>query len=270
MPTFLIIFSSGDQQSNVPSWEMKFCHAISLMSWRDILLKKKMMRFNCPRVLEWNDSAGEEAFYNAKARYWAKTNNLPCDIPTPKSDTYIEEVDWNSEIDGELLKDLDKCRLSSDVDEDEVCGSARLTINWDHPPPCTGWGDEEETIQPTGWGDEEETIQPTGWGDTADANEPTRRGDTEGDIILQNGWGNAGRQWHSDKFDSKNIEGRRYSPTHCGKVPQNNDRDGRYYDRRKSHAGFRNRASGGEIQWEVARHHRVTKWEWRPVRACNA
>lgn len=251
------------------------------------------MTFNCPRVLEWDDSAGEEAFYNAKARYWAKTNNLPCSIPSPKSDTYIEEVDWNSEIDIELLKDLDKCCLSSDLDEDEVCGSACVR---DYPPPCTGWGDAEAAIQPTGWGDaevaiqptgwgdEEDTMQPTGWGDTTDANEPIQWVETEGDIILQNGWGNAGRQWCTDKFNSVNIEGRRsrdcpvqshyqyYSRRRCSsKVPQNNDRDGRHCGRRKNRAGSRNRASsGGDKKGEVVRHHRVAKWEWRPVHACNA
>ncbi|KAF2289350.1 hypothetical protein GH714_035219 [Hevea brasiliensis] len=59
-------------------------------------------------VVQWNDSAGEEAFHNAKNRFWAKINGLPCDISLPDPDVYIDEIDWNSNIDPELYLDLER------------------------------------------------------------------------------------------------------------------------------------------------------------------
>lgn len=57
-------------------------------------------------VQEWDDSAGLEAFQNAKFRYWAKINNHQCDIPLPDPDMYIEEVEHNAVIDPEVIADL--------------------------------------------------------------------------------------------------------------------------------------------------------------------
>lgn len=112
---------------------MKFCHAISLISWTKILLKKKMMRFNCPRVLEWNDSAEEEALYNSnKSKIWHLNRG-------GKLELWI----W--------------CRTSKRFRQ--VLSILRWRrglwfcspyYNCDYPPPCTGWRDVEETIQPIG------------------------------------------------------------------------------------------------------------------------
>lgn len=64
---------------------------------------------NChSNVLNWNDSAAEEAFQNAKRRYWANINSLPCDISLPDSDTYVDQIDWNPYINPELIKDLER------------------------------------------------------------------------------------------------------------------------------------------------------------------
>lgn len=59
-------------------------------------------------VLNWDDSAGEEAFQSAKKRFWADINGLPCDISLPDPDTYIDEINWNPDIDSELIKDLER------------------------------------------------------------------------------------------------------------------------------------------------------------------
>ncbi|KAF8395768.1 hypothetical protein HHK36_019719 [Tetracentron sinense] len=67
-------------------------------------------------VVQWNDSASEEAFHNAKKRFWAEINGLPHDVPLPDPDMYIDEVDWNSEIDPELLG-LDKKLVVLDDEE---------------------------------------------------------------------------------------------------------------------------------------------------------
>lgn len=57
---------------------------------------------------EWDASAGEEALNDAKKRYWAHINGLLCDNPLPNPDLYIDEIDWNSYIDPELISDLDR------------------------------------------------------------------------------------------------------------------------------------------------------------------
>ena len=58
-------------------------------------------------VFDWNDSAAEEAFQNAKSHYWAKINSLPCDISLPDPDTYINQIDWSPYIDPDLIKEID-------------------------------------------------------------------------------------------------------------------------------------------------------------------
>lgn len=59
-------------------------------------------------VLNWNDLAGEEAFHNAKRRFWAKIHCITCNISPPDPDMYIDDIDWNPYIDPELVQNLDK------------------------------------------------------------------------------------------------------------------------------------------------------------------
>lgn len=99
--------SSGLWQSNVPSWEKQFCTLVGSIPWQKVMVAKRYM--NChDDVVKWNDSASEEAFNNAKKRFWAAINGLPCDIPVPDPDMYIDEIDWNPHIDPELISDLDR------------------------------------------------------------------------------------------------------------------------------------------------------------------
>ncbi|KAF8395771.1 hypothetical protein HHK36_019722 [Tetracentron sinense] len=96
---------------SVPSWVKKFCFLVGSIRWRKLLETRKEMSSN-ENVAQWNDSAGEEAFQNAKNRFWAEINGLPYDVSVPNQDIYIDEVDWNSEIDPDLLLDLDKKKNS--------------------------------------------------------------------------------------------------------------------------------------------------------------
>ncbi|CAI9765648.1 unnamed protein product [Fraxinus pennsylvanica] len=68
----------GSWQPRVPSWEKEFCKVI-----------------------------GEEAFSNAKKRFWAKSQGLPCDASLPDPDLYIDEINWSSEIDPEVQLELE-------------------------------------------------------------------------------------------------------------------------------------------------------------------
>lgn len=70
-------------------------------------------------VLEWDDSASEEAFHNAKQRFWAQINGLPCEISPPEPDIYIDIIDYDAYIDPELVLDLDREYVAHD---EEVYG----------------------------------------------------------------------------------------------------------------------------------------------------
>lgn len=181
--------SPGPCHQPVPLWEKKFCTSVCSISWKTLCETKKLM-YMYPTIVEWDDSEGEEAFRNAKARYWAKINHLPCPIPLPDPDIYIDTVDYNAVLDPELVEDLYKQPPPSQDDGEKgiVWDSFQFTTD---TVPVTGWGDEEDgptiyatdqsvQIQPTGWGDDEEVptihnmaqsiveIQPTGWGDEED------------------------------------------------------------------------------------------------------
>lgn len=101
-------------------------------------------------VVNWNDSAGEEAFNNAKSRFWAKINGLPCELSLPDPDIYIDNIDWNSKDDIELYRELEKeLNSSGDYTQDEnvLILDDSLLLNQSFSFSCTGWGDAEENFE---------------------------------------------------------------------------------------------------------------------------
>ncbi|XP_002530101.2 uncharacterized protein LOC8268022 [Ricinus communis] len=139
----------GNWQPTVPSWEKRFCYAVGLVPWRKLLETKKSM-YLYENVVQWNDSAGEEAFHNAKNRFWAEINGLHCDISLPDPDIYIDEIDWSSNIDPELYLDLERePKYPAEKDKGEevvIFGSSLLNQSFS----CTGWGEAEEELQKAG------------------------------------------------------------------------------------------------------------------------
>ncbi|KAJ0039135.1 hypothetical protein Pint_23853 [Pistacia integerrima] len=97
--------SSGYFEDGIPLWEKKFCSLIGSVPWQKVVHAKKFMYSN--NVLNWDDSAGKEAFHNAKNRFWAEINGFPCDISLPDPDIYVDEINWDPDIDPELIKDLE-------------------------------------------------------------------------------------------------------------------------------------------------------------------
>lgn len=91
-------------------------------------------------MLAWDDSAGKEAFDNAKARFWAEINNLPSEIPLPDPNMYIQEVDH---------------------------GAENLSVHSSSAPfrSRTGWGDGDDQSSRIGVAAEPITIIPAGWDD---------------------------------------------------------------------------------------------------------
>ncbi|KAG9132640.1 hypothetical protein Leryth_016688 [Lithospermum erythrorhizon] len=136
----------------VPAWEKKFCKAVGSLNWNAFL---DMKQYVClyENILKWNDSAGEEAFHSAKNRFWAELNGIPCTVDIPDPDLYIDEIDWECQIDEELLLDLDRRSVAnSDEKSDTVIIFGDSLIP--NLPFITGWG--------TGWGDEEDVPKDHG------------------------------------------------------------------------------------------------------------
>ena len=96
----------GWKDDGVPLWEKQFCILVGKIPWGKIVETRKCM-YPKDKVVRWDDSASEEAFQNAKKRYWTKINGLPCDVSLPDPDIYIDEIDWDTNIDPELIKDLE-------------------------------------------------------------------------------------------------------------------------------------------------------------------
>lgn len=133
------------EHSSVPSWEKTFCTSVCHVPW-DRICDSKVWICNYKNVADWDDSGSLEAFENAKARYWAELNNLPCEIPLPDPDMFIDEVDHNTVIDPKLIADLYKkpptpppCPAGEYEDL-----SYQAFLNKTLPVKATGWGDEEE------------------------------------------------------------------------------------------------------------------------------
>ncbi|XWS59067.1 hypothetical protein CRYUN_Cryun08bG0090400 [Craigia yunnanensis] len=133
-------------QPTVPSWEKKFCSLVGSVPWQKLLETKRFM-YLYDNIVQWNDSACEEAFYNAKNRFWAEINGLPCEIRLPDPDSYIDKIDWDSEIDPELLLDLERepdTPDQKDKNENVLILGNSLFMNQSFS--CGGWGDAEESV----------------------------------------------------------------------------------------------------------------------------
>ncbi|XP_042000750.1 uncharacterized protein LOC121750298 isoform X3 [Salvia splendens] len=117
------------------------------MNWETLLEMKRFIHLY-DNVLDWNDSAGEEAFSNAKKRYWAKRKGLSCDITLPDPDLYIDKIDWDSDNDPEmLLSDVENPSMSPQTEEDfdpAVIFGDYAAPN--HALATVGWGEVEENL----------------------------------------------------------------------------------------------------------------------------
>ncbi|CAJ2671553.1 unnamed protein product [Trifolium pratense] len=136
--------------SPVPLWEKEFCKSVGSVPWRKVIDVKKSMYLH-PNVVSWDDTAVKEAFDNAKNRFYAENEGLPCDIPLPDPNIYIDDVDWNAPVDPELYLDIDieeARRIMEEEAEEPVILGSSLLLNQPFSGP--GWP------EPTGWGDEEE------------------------------------------------------------------------------------------------------------------
>lgn len=108
---------TGSIEDGTPLWEKKFCFLIGSVPWQKVVHTKKFMYSN--NVLNWDDSAGKEAFNNAKNRFWAEINGFPCNISLPDPDIYIDEINWDPDIDPELIKNLESVFFDPNDEENK-------------------------------------------------------------------------------------------------------------------------------------------------------
>ncbi|KAE8679332.1 U4/U6 small nuclear ribonucleoprotein PRP4-like protein-like [Hibiscus syriacus] len=138
-------------QPIVPSWEKKFCTLVGSVLWRKLIETKRFM-YLYDNVVQWNDSAGEEAFRNAKNRFWAEINGLPCDIILPDPDSYTDKIDWDSEIDSELLMDLEReHKVSNEKDKKGAVKENNMSSNWKTKDYENSWEHNNGNAKDTGY-----------------------------------------------------------------------------------------------------------------------
>lgn len=142
--SFFLLSPSGSSQSPVPSWERRFCTSVCSIPWGRICAAKALLSAY-KNIAEWDDASAFEAFQNAKARYWAGINNLPCDIPLPNPQMYIEEVNHKAIIDPKLVEDLEKPQSPRPSD-----GKKEGRSGWDYffsenkQTPAPAWGNTQD------------------------------------------------------------------------------------------------------------------------------
>ncbi|KAK1357837.1 hypothetical protein POM88_051093 [Heracleum sosnowskyi] len=94
------------EKSELPL-EEKFC-LLGGISWHSVLAAQKYIDCHHENVLKWDDSGAKDALYDAHERFVAMINSLPCEHPLPDPDMYIDNIDWNAEIDPGLIADMEK------------------------------------------------------------------------------------------------------------------------------------------------------------------
>ncbi|MFS7977923.1 hypothetical protein Hanom_Chr10g00909681 [Helianthus anomalus] len=143
---------------NVPFWEKRFVSLVGSFSWRKFL-EAKEFTYLYDNVMKWDDHAGEVAFRTAKETFFAKFHGLPCDEQFHDPDMYIDKIDWNAQVDHNLIQDLESERVApADASHHEP-----VVIFEDVLP------DPYKDYSPYGWGDSDHKIDKS-WGISEDIN----------------------------------------------------------------------------------------------------
>lgn len=215
--------SLGIEDNRVPSWEVDYCNSLKI-PWYKITASKKYI-YCYPTVLNWDDSAGKEAFHNAKQRYWTMINGLPCVDPLPDPDMFIDEIDWYPCLDPKLMADIETLYFNPDkshtvdkletinekIDHAQVPNDTNKCTNnpWekDHSHDSTSFKDASrgwkqyhdpweqcqdkiaDSLKDNGW---KSANDSSGWGPWPDNAKPSSRG-----VAGQQGWGHSENHFQS-------------------------------------------------------------------------
>ncbi|KAM1221365.1 uncharacterized protein LOC126593804 [Malus sylvestris] len=196
-------------QLGAPYWEKQFCLIVGSVPWRRVVETKKDMHLY-ESIVQWNDSANLETFNNEKYRFWAAINGLSCNISLPDPDMYIDDIDWNSSIDPELILDLEREPEPSNDESQDKGVTVGNPLLLDQSLACIGWGDAEDDLKNnenpanwgSGWGAAEEDLKnkenPANWG--------CGWGDAEVDFKNKENPANWGSGWGIAEEDFKSIQ----------------------------------------------------------------
>lgn len=132
----------GRNANYIPSWEKRFVSSVGSLSWKKFLEAKKFT-YLYDNIIKWDDSAGQEAFQIAKDRFYAQFYGLPCEVDHHNPDLYIDKINWNDEIDQNLIQDLESEPVIPEVNSEHepvvIFGDVLPDPYKDYSP--YGWGD---------------------------------------------------------------------------------------------------------------------------------
>ncbi|XP_057506148.1 uncharacterized protein LOC130789417 [Actinidia eriantha] len=247
----------GSWQPTVPAWEKKFCTMVGAVPWGKLVDTKKFIHLY-ENILKWNDSAGEEAFLNAKNRFWADINGLPCDIALPDPDVYIDKIDWNSDdVDPELYLDLEReYTVPSDGEKREPVVIFTQPLGSNYMFSSSGWGDLEDDLKKTGPSPEnKENPWESGWENGGEniCNDSWNKSGWEGGWNNSSGW----NQWENNNNEHDNWEAGR---TGGGWDNRNQENNGRYMSRYKT-SRFRDDDNLRNDQWRSGKGRKRVNFE---------
>ncbi|CAA0812787.1 Unknown protein [Striga hermonthica] len=169
----------GTWQPTVPKWEKDFCKVVGSLDWDTLLHMKKFMHLY-ENVLNWDDSAGEEALSNAKKRYWAWINGLPCNLLPPDPDLYIDKIDWDSEVDNTVSWPEFEPEFTADHEPVVIFGDSFFA---NQSYSLGGWGDAEENFSARDMNNNTKSRNIQGgddWGQTQNWDSPLDNGPAVG------------------------------------------------------------------------------------------
>lgn len=226
---------NSNWQQSVPSWEKKFCSSVGSVPWKKLLETKKFIHLY-DNVIKWNDSAGKEAFQTAKNNFYANIHGLPCDNSLPDPDIYIDKIDWNSEVDPNLILDLDSDSVVPDSDPK----------------------DEQVVIFGSSFPPSYQNFSPYGWGDSDDDKKKDPNTSPENNAYRDNNGSVGGVVDHNNSWWgwSENVETAMYDNNNCfyGEV-RNEMKDGnmsRYKTSRFTRNQTRRNTGNGRRPWKAA------------------
>ncbi|KAM7493812.1 hypothetical protein LguiB_028421 [Lonicera macranthoides] len=149
MKDYLVVLDLDDALEEVwvpkiPAWEKEFCLKIGLFKWEAFVEAKKFVHLET-KIINWDDSAGKKAFDNAKSRFYAQINKLPCEIPLPDPDMYIDNLDSSShaatyEDDTSEIEESDE---ESNVEMNDSKYPAEVAIEDIKATGWDGWDEEK-------------------------------------------------------------------------------------------------------------------------------
>ncbi|KAG2275277.1 hypothetical protein Bca52824_057832 [Brassica carinata] len=122
-----------NSKQSVPAWEKDFCAKVGSVPWSKVLEAKRFMH----------------QVDKAKSHYWAEINGVFCDLPLPDPDVYIDDVDWDAQVDNELVLDLERGGPDPRTREGEgeehvvILDALFLPGQYSGQGWETGWGDAE-------------------------------------------------------------------------------------------------------------------------------